>query len=215
MSIPKPHINFLHFLKNEKKFIPKVVYDIGAASGEWTKVCTTPTLWPYARYYLVDAYEPFQPVLARLGHNYAMALLSDANDKLLRFYENSSTPSGNSYYRETFFPNTFPKNIFTEKKSVTLDTLSKQLLWPKPDLIKIDVQGAELDVIRGAIETFTDAKYLIVELQNVQYNEGAPLAHISIPQIEALGWKLIAEKFDDHGPDADYCFIKNNFVNSI
>jgi FkbM family methyltransferase len=47
---------------------------------------------------------------------------------------------------------------------VTLDTLLRQRTIPRPDVIKIDVEGAELDVVRGAEELLRhDPPYVIFE----------------------------------------------------
>ena len=40
----------------------------------------------------------------------------------------------------------------------------------KPDLIKIDVQGYELEVLKGAVETLKHTKALIIEVINREYN---------------------------------------------
>jgi FkbM family methyltransferase len=42
-------------------------------------------------------------------------------------------------------------------------------------LVKIDVQGCELDILKGGINIINNAKYLVIELHNIQYNRGAPL----------------------------------------
>lgn len=208
MGIPQPHVDFLWRLKNEYKFIPKIVYDIGACKMEWTKEATN--IWAHSRYYLVDAYAPFQTLYKQSDHAYAIALLSDVSDKNVKFYENENYPSGNSYYREVYFKDTFPENRYTLKNTITLDKLVKKHGWAKPDLIKIDVQGAEMDVLKGATEIIGCVKYLIVEMQSEEYNKGAPRANETLKYIETLGFKCIAHKFSDNGPDADYCFVREN-----
>jgi hypothetical protein len=45
---------------------------------------------------------------------------------------------------------------------------------PYPDLIKADVQGAELDVLRGAPKALEHAKLVVLECPIVPYNFGAP-----------------------------------------
>ena len=94
--------------------------------------------------------------------------------------------------------------------TMTLNTIVKTKNFPLPDLVKIDVQGSELDIIKGGLDVINNAKYLIVELQDVQYNRGAPMAHETIQFLNENGWELIASKFSDNGPDADYCFINAN-----
>ncbi len=55
------------------------------------------------------------------------------------------------------------------------------------------------------------AKYLIIELQHEHYNQNAPLCHETIEFLENNEWKLIAPKFCNNGPDADYCFENINY----
>ena len=42
------------------------------------------------------------------------------------------------------------------------------------ELMKIDVQGAELDVLKGGIKTLKGVEHLFIELRKVEYNLGAP-----------------------------------------
>jgi hypothetical protein len=74
----------------------------------------------------------------------------------------------------------------------------------------MDVQGAELDVLKGAEKALKHCKDLILELQIVEYNKGAPLKDEVINYVEQLGFKLISGLFCDNGPDGDYHFSKEN-----
>lgn len=52
----------------------------------------------------------------------------------------------------------------------SLDSLVKELNIPRVDIVKIDVEGAELQVLRGAILTFKKFKpHVFVEVRS--YNE--------------------------------------------
>jgi hypothetical protein len=53
-------------------------------------------------------------------------------------------------------------------------------------------------------------EWLIVELQHINYNDGALLAADSIALIQSLGFELIHERFasSDATIDADYLFRK-------
>jgi hypothetical protein len=75
--------------------------------------------------------------------------------------------------------------------------------------LKIDVQGCEIDILRGATDILSHVKHLIVELQHVEYNIGAKLCHESIPIIESMGFKLVTPKFAISSPaDSDYHFAR-------
>jgi GR25 family glycosyltransferase involved in LPS biosynthesis len=91
-----------------------------------------------------------------------------------------------------------------------LETVVKNRHFPLPDLIKIDVQGAELDILKSSMSIINCAKFLIVELQHTEYNRGAPLCNQTRDFLIENGWEVYAEKFSNNGPDADWCFINRN-----
>ena len=209
LCMPPSHVNYLKRLKDEYNFEPVVCYDIGAAVLHWCK--EVEKIWPSTEVILFDAFEGVRCLYN--NHRHYIGVLSDVDNREVKFYQNDIFIGGNSYYREleNSNGNFFPKDQYLMKSTRSLDSLVKEYNYPLPDLVKIDVQGAELDVINGGKETISNAKYLIVELQDVPYNEGAPLASQSLSYIESLGWTCIGPKFSDNGPDADYCFINNRF----
>lgn len=199
------HYNYLHSLKHNG-FNPKVVYDIGACTLEWTN--TAKAIWPDAKFIVFDAFTKVEELYKSSGLQYYIGVLSDSDEKTVKFYQNDSMPTGNSYYREIGCKdNWFPEDKYVECKTIRLDTIVHQNQFPNPDLVKIDVQGSEYDVITGGINTISNATHLIVEMQHVEYNQGAPKVDVTLPYIESLGWKCIAPLFCNNGPDGDYGFV--------
>ena len=96
-----------------------------------------------------------------------------------------------------------------------MDTLVKQQNIPYPELIKMDSQGSELDIIKGAQECLKHCKYLILELQEVEYNLKAPLAPFVIQYLKNIGYMLFKEKFSKNIADSDYFFVNTNRSNNI
>jgi len=205
--IPVNHKNYLIKLK-ESGFEPKVIYDIGSCVLHWTKFAKT--LWPNAKYILFDAWSVAEFLYREGQFDYHMGILSDEDNLVKKFYQHEYFPHGSSYYKEIgtdnsaiIFTDANAKEMTTKK----LDTVVKERGFPLPDFVKIDVQGAEIDIIRGGMETLKNTKRLIVELQHEQYNKGALLTNESLPIIESLGWKCDAPLFQNNGPDGDYSFI--------
>lgn len=203
--LPNSHIQYLRYLKSTG-FEPKVIYDIGSCVLHWTREAEL--IWPSAKYILFDAFEPTEFLYS--GYDYHMGVLSDLDGDTVKFYQNDYNCGGNSYYRELGFDNGayFPADRYIMKPTTTLDSIVASRNFPKPDLIKIDVQGAELDIIKGAHQCIANAQHLIVEMQCVNYNDGAPQVGTTLPYIESLGWKCTAPLFSDNGPDGDYGFTK-------
>jgi len=195
--LPKEHAGYLKTMNIE----PKVIYDIGACVQHWTRKAKE--VWPDATYYLLDAAQSVQQFIR--DENHAIAVLSDVDGRLVDFYEDSNNPGGNSYYKET--TGAFNDSHKTKRMTMTLDTIVQQNGWKKPDLIKIDVQGAEVDVLLGAKETISECKDIILEAQHVDYNEGAPKFEQVKQYLESIGFELKAEIIK-HEVDGDYHFTR-------
>jgi len=205
LTFPTDHVAYLKRLK-EEGFEPKVIYDIGSCVLHWTKEAKK--LWPDATFVLFDAFAEAEFLYE--GYDYHIGVLSD-EEKEVDFYQNDYFPGGNSYYREIGSPTPdyhFPKNNSIRKTTTTLDKVVKERGFPLPDFIKIDVQGSEMDILKGGLETVKHATRLIVELQHMEYNEGAMQASESVPIIEGMGFRCVDPMFTNAGPDGDYGFLK-------
>jgi len=206
---------YLIKLRDKYGFTPLVIWDVGACVLYWTTMAKR--VWPNSEYVLFEAMEESEELFTETNHRYCIGVFSDVDDKEVKFYKNVTFPGGNSYYMENpqhssvanaLFAN--PSNQFV-RKTITLDTAQAKNNLPMPDLIKIDVQGCEVDILKGATNVLRHVKHLVVELQHIQYNIGAQLCDTSVPFIESLGFKLVTPKFalSSHA-DADYHFIKLN-----
>jgi FkbM family methyltransferase len=84
--------------------------------------------------------------------------------------------------------------ISTEECSVVpLDDLVPKLLGPTERVyLKLDVQGSELDALRGAERTLAQTEVLDVELSLVQLYTGAPLFGDVVSYLDLRGFGLIA-----------------------
>ena len=207
--LDKKHIKFLNDLKNAN-FIPKVVYDIGSSTCHYSRHVRN--IWPECDVILFDAFEPLKHLYETLDYKYNIVVLSDEDDKEVKFYQNDLLSAGNSYYIEIGTKNIFTDNNYILKKTKKLDTIVDDKKYLYPDLIKIDVQGAELDVIKGSLNVLKYTKLLIIEMQHKEYNLNAPNVNITMQYLEMLGWKCIANKFICNEFDGDYCFINTNLI---
>jgi len=195
--LPRAHAEYL----KQMNISPTVVYDIGACVLHWTRKAKE--AWPDADYYLMDAATSVEKFLKQSNHNYAISVLSNKDDNEIIFYEDKDNPGGNSYYIET--TGAFTEQHATVRKTLTLDTLRRLNNWPVPDLIKMDVQGAEIDVLMGAMETIKSCKDVILEAQHMDYNKGAPKVNKVIEFMEYLGFELVSN-FCKSDVDGDYHF---------
>lgn len=201
------HVKYLENLKSSG-FEPRVIYDIGACVMEWTEEAKR--LWPEASYVLFEAFPMHEAMYQKAHVMYHMGVLSDVTGKRVKFYYNTDVKAitGNSYYQERKNAHLYEK--YLDMEAIALDDLVEMRGFPLPDLVKIDVQGSEQDVIQGGIKTLANANHLIVEMQKVEYNKGAPLVSETLPWIESRGWKCVAPLFADNGADGDYGFVRHS-----
>jgi len=204
--LPEQHLRYLYQMK-QSGVEPKVIFDIGACVLHWTREAVN--VWPNSGYFAFEAMEECEQIFNHYNVAYSMGVLSDSDGKEVEFLANPEHPGGNSYFpeNEKHSVNQPPRE---KRKYVTstLDSVVKRKGYPQPDLIKMDVQGAELDILKGAKETLKDCKDLILELQKIDYNKGAPLKDEVIKYLEKEGFKMITGPFSDNGPDGDYHFKK-------
>lgn len=215
INIPQPHISYLESLKNGG-VEPTVIYDIGAAVLHWTK--NVQRLWPTAQIIAFEAVREVEDFYKNYGVKHSIGVFSDLPNKNIIFYEDPICLGGNSYYRENKIFSPAAEKIYNDSsgKPRTTNTIDNEVSlknYPLPDFVKIDVQGAEIDILKGMASTLKNVKHLIVELQHVEYNLGARNVTESIPFIESLGFKLIPQSngnmyFCGNGPDADYHFVR-------
>lgn len=209
--LPKQHYNFLEFLKKEKGFEPKVIYDIGACVLHWTD--RAKKLWPNSYYIAFEAMKEVEPIYQKEGIGYCLGILSD-QVKEVDFYENIEHPGGNSYYKENIelsprAEELFPESSIKKINTITLDYALEYFNFPIPDLIKMDVQGAELDVLKGGAKTIKKCNNIILELQHVDYNSGAAKKDEVIDYMNSLGFKTDGMFCcSSLGVDGDYYFYR-------
>ena len=168
---------FLNWISNTDL---KVIYDIGSHIGEFTK--TTQQMFPDAIYHLFEPNVVHNDWVKDLGQVHNLYLSNEA--KQAEFY--SSNISSDSFYKEF---TGIHENIEPLKVTTTaLDDYVKEQGLPYPDLIKIDTQGAEIEILEGAKECAKQARFVILECPVVEYNRNGMLFNDYIAYMFSIGY---------------------------
>ena len=169
-----------------KGFNPKVIYDIGANHGLWTK--NMRSVFSDSKYYLFEGCD--ETAQYNTEENYYTVLLGNTED-VVDFYciSPGNCNTGNSIYRE--LTNGFENVKGTKTQLRRLDSYVLENNIPYPDFIKIDVQGAELDVLKGARECLNRATMIHLEVSLHRYNLGAPLFGEVVSYMNSNGFEGI------------------------
>jgi FkbM family methyltransferase len=168
-------------------FAPATIYDIGAYRGGWTRLASE--VFPEAAFVLFEANADNAAHLSPLRH-FTVALSAEDGEKSL-FLPREGDATGTSLYRENSAHYDAQNLVVRKVTTSRLDTLVAAERLPPADLIKIDVQGAELDVIAGAKAALSRCEALIAELSLASYNKDAPLIGETLPAITQLGFRCV------------------------
>jgi len=173
--------------KIKKYFTPTTILDIGANIGQFYNNCKK--IFPDSYYYLIEGNNFCEEALSGLDVDFSISLLSD-KVKTVDFYIRKTEPlcTGNSIYREKtiFFCD---DDIKIEKRQTS--TLDNLLSGKKFDLIKLDVQGSELDVMNGGLDTIKKSIGVILEVSLIEFNENSPSKKDVINFMNELGFDSV------------------------
>lgn len=161
-------------IENMKRagFSPQTALDIGAYVGDWTRMAKE--IFPACQVCMFEPQQDKEPGLRRLMQELPevtlkRTLLGDVPDTSVSFYplESGSSTSPSRNMPSDLKPIVLP--------STTLETAVAGTPFARPDLIKIDVQGAELKVLRGGLSVLSAAQVVILEVSLVEEYKGSPL----------------------------------------
>ncbi|MDP1946350.1 MAG: FkbM family methyltransferase [Nitrospirota bacterium] len=156
-------------------FTPGTVVDIGAAFGTFSGECHK--VFPDAHYVLVEPIEEYRPVLSKvvrampLAINVTAVIAAEDGRTFLNVHHDLV---GSSLYREVE-EGTDIDGVRREVCAITLDRLVAERNVPPPFLIKIDVQGAELDALAGAQKVLAKTEYVLLEVSLFQFFRQGPV----------------------------------------
>jgi FkbM family methyltransferase len=161
---------------------PRVIYDVGAAQGKWAQLAAL--IWHDAQ---IIGFEPNRANIERLeqiqrelpNFEYIRCFLGTKQQVVHYEYRGNQT---------SLYDSVAQKEPTDTADMLVLDDLIAQGRIPMPDFIKMDVQGYELEVLRGGIEAFKTCEMVLLEVSF--YRE-----HPQMPTIEEVIAFMVAHGF--------------------
>ena len=144
----------------------KNIIDIGSNSGNWSILFKD--IYKDANFFLIEPNEFHHDKIKLISRNYHLGLIG-SKKSYAKFY---ITSSYNGVGSSIFKPSLSEKFKIKKIKSDKLDNVLKvKFLKDSYDLIKIDTEGSELKILKGANKTLIKTKYLILEVFSIDKNK--------------------------------------------
>jgi FkbM family methyltransferase len=151
----------------------KQIVDIGAYKGEWTEELLK--IFPNASYLMVEGNPERKPDLdVFLAKNkqsavkYEIALLGSTAGEQKNFHVMETASSVLDEYVS-------PDAVTIQLTSNTLDNVTRKHGFNSVSLVKLDVQGYELEVLKGGSEVLKQAEAIIMEVSLLDIHKNVPL----------------------------------------
>lgn len=166
-------------------FKPDSIIDVGVGNG-------TPEIYrtfPQANYLLVEPLKEFEPELKRI--------MEDVNGEYKLVVASNERGTSEINVRPNNLEGTSTLNqnkkeettVQREVQKETLDFLYDERDYlSHPILLKIDVQGAELDVLDGAKKCLKESELVILETQMFEFFGDNPQAHNIVEYMKEEGF---------------------------
>ena len=100
-----------------------------------------------------------------------------------------------------------------------MDDIIKKEKLPLPNFIKIDTQGSELDILKGAKQSISECSLIYLECPIIEYNLMSPNLNEYIKYLNSIGFVPYdvceVHKIDNVLIQIDVLFVRKSFFNKI
>lgn len=194
-------------------FQPKTIFDVGAYQGDFSQSCLS--IWSNAKVACFEALEHKVLQLQQLASlNSAIqvfpGLLGAEAHEQVPLHQSETASSVMVEQSNQNFPVTF-------HTMRTVDSIVQEHFGGhSPDLLKLDVQGYELEVLKGAERSLPNMQVLLAEVNLLDIHQNVPLLADMIAWLDARDWVtydicgLTRRPLDQTLWQADFIFVPRN-----
>lgn len=156
---------------SRRSFVPAHIFDVGAYSGEFAKVCRR--IWPHAR---LTCFE----VLPRRVEELEAWCAADGNAQIIRYLLGAKVSDAVTFHEmetassvlEEHIPQAAPVRSYP---MTTIDELVASSNLQPPKFLKLDVQGFEFEILNGAKQTLPGIDAILAEVNLLDIHKGVHL----------------------------------------
>ena len=158
---------------------PRQIFDIGAYRGDFARCCLN--VWPKTK---VACFEALENKIVQLKHleqqNFNVrvfpGLMGAEHKENVPLHEAETASSVLSEHHDQSFPVTYHTMRTVD------EIVQRHFEGCSPDFLKLDVQGYELEVLKGAEQSLNGMQAILAEVNLLDIHDGVPLL------AEVIGW---------------------------
>ncbi len=195
----------------------RYILDVGANLGEWTRLAKE--VYPDSVFYMIEPLSEMEANLSKIcidfpGTKYfSNAAGNKMGEHILTTWGDDL--SGASCLKEE---NEYLMSLNKQRivKIITIDSLIESGQINVPDLVKLDVQGFELEALKGATKLFGYTEAFILETSLFEFTQGTPILSEVIKFMSERGYEIydfpgfLRRPYDGALAQIDVCFAKRN-----
>ena len=180
-----PEIPFSLELLQSNGFQPNQIFDVGAYKGEFAELCLN--VWPQTHVACFEALEDKVSQLEQLAsQNKAISvfpgLLGAESHEQVALHIRETASSVLLEHISQDFPVQF-------SRMRTIDQIVQENFnGQAPDFLKIDVQGYELEVLKGAEKSLPQIQVILAEINFLDIHQNVPLLAEVITWLDKRDW---------------------------
>jgi len=215
---PDRPVGKMDFLLQDLKargFDCRSVLDVGACIAYWSRVAKE--VFPDAKFTLIEPLSETREMLDKFCNDFPGTVLvpngvaAERGEKVFTIWDDLF---GSSFLIER------DKSLLAEGKQrivkmITIDDLVNEGM-EIPDLVKLDIQGYELEALRGAKKLFGQTEVFIMEVSLFVFHNSMPILKDVINFMDERGYKVydfpgfLRRPHDGALGQCDICFVKSD-----
>jgi FkbM family methyltransferase len=202
----------LHF----RGFHPQSILDVGGNRGEWSRMAKS--VFTKADCFLIEPQVEMKSALDAFceefpgSHYFLAGAGSTPGELVLTIWDDLAGSS-------LLPPESQELRAGGKQRSVpiiTIDSLLEKKLLPLPQLVKLDIQGFELEALKGGVKLFGNVEVFILEVSLLEFMAGQPLFAEVITFMKDREYLVydfpgfLRRPYDGTLGQCDICFVKQD-----